>query len=687
MSAAPKPPPLPTRTPSTLSIPPAIPVEKALENLNAAAEELSQTEDHVTFSTILDLHTSTAYNRYSFADQSKFLQGLEVLFEKNSELASDIAWDAIPILLKFAARPVGKDSSDAEDQKAVAGRADLLLDQCAANGNSKEVFLVLTGKIKNLDFRKVPEEEDSDSEDGEDEDGDEDFTPKQKVSPTALSTAKILLRLLVQVQKRLRMKTPSRFLATSLMSLLSMITKASKSLPLSPLCDTLGQIVEFVASLAPAKSDTDVDIPIQVKLIQAFITHGVEAFLTLPRDNGTMIGWASAWDKKVRPERVVPKSSVDHTHAHPQGKGPTSNAQDKLAVGKVMAAFLSLSDNVDMNIESLLQTCLDANLEPEDECVEPEEPGSPTAPTSAEEIPLSYVGSLLLLSAKLNKKVLDDEDLSALSLKIFPEHANLTSKYLPEGVEGSVIDALVFIGSWIIRRSNKDGDVSQLGNIPNDDDEFFLYIQKYSALSATLSEPDLRGLTYLHATTILHLNPREELRLGFIKDTLEHCPFEALKAAIIGYLKDEVLAAQKGKVSGANKESVFLSPLILDTLILNLFPDYEDEFLKRGIRDGWVRFNEAYSTISATANLYYLIWANDDLRNHLSVSRPDWTAEIQRRWVEVIKKSITTFKNVGTGEGAADADLKKEIQDAAVDLEMLSYLLDRLDEIRQQKSS
>ncbi|RVD82626.1 uncharacterized protein DFL_007046 [Arthrobotrys flagrans] len=686
MSAAPKPPPLPTRTPSTLSIPPAIPVEQALDNLNAAAEELSQTQDHVTFSTILDLHTSTAYNRYSFADQNKLLQGLEVLFEKNSELASDIAWDAIPILLKFAARPVGRDSPDAEDQKAVAVRADLLLDQCANNGNSKEVFLVVTGKIKNLDFRKVPEEEDSDSEDNEGED-DEDFAPKQKVSPTALSTAKILLRLLVQVQKRLKMKTPSRFLATSLMSLLSMITKASKSLPLTPLCDILDQIIEFVAPLAPAKSDTDVDVPIQVKLIQAFITHGVESFLTLPKDDATMMEWASAWNKKVRPEKVVPKTSASHAHTHPQGKGPTNNAQDKLVIGQVMVAFLSLSDSVDMNVESLLQTCLDASLEPEDECVEPEEPGSPTAPTSAEEIPLSYVGSLLLLAAKLNREALKGEDLNSLKLKIFPEHANLTSKYLPEGVEGSVVDALVFIGSWIIRQSNKDGELSQLGNIPSDDDEFFLYIQKYSALSATLPEPDLRGLTYLHATTILHLHPREELRLGFIKDTLEHCPFEALKAAIIGYLKDEILAAQKGKASGANKESIFLSPLILDTLILNLFPDYEEEFLKRGIRDGWVRFNEAHSTISATANLYYLVWANDDLRNHLSVTRPDWTAEIQRRWVEVIKKSITIFKNAGTGEGTADADLKKEIQDANVDLEMLSYLLDRLDEIRQQKSS
>ncbi|KAK6505132.1 hypothetical protein TWF481_007053 [Arthrobotrys musiformis] len=483
------------------------------------------------------------------------------------------------------------------------------------------------------------------------------------------------------------MKTPSRFLATSLMSLLSMVTKASRSLPLPPLCDILGQIIEFVASLVPAKSDTDADIPIQVKLIQAFITHGVEAFLTLPTDNGTMVGWASAWDKKVRPEKVIPQNSASHTHTHPQGKGPADKTQEKLAIGQVMVAFLNLSDSVGMNIESLLQTCLDANLEPEDECVEPEEPSSPTAPTSAEEIPLSYVGSLLLLAAKLNKKVLEGEDSSALKLKIFPEHANLTSKYLPEGVEGSVIDALVFIGSWIIRQSNKDGELSQLGSIPSNDDDFFLYIQKYSALSATLSEPDLRGLTYLHATTILHLNPREELRLGFIKDTLEHCPFEALKAAIIGYLKDEILAAQKGKATGASKESIFLSPLILDTLILNLFPDYEEEFLKRGIRDGWVRFNEAYSTISATANLYYLVWANDDLRNHLSVTRPDWTTEIQRRWVEVVKKSIATFKSAGTGEGAADADLKKEIQDATMDLEMLSYLLDRLDEIRQQKSS
>ncbi|EPS44728.1 hypothetical protein H072_1287 [Dactylellina haptotyla CBS 200.50] len=679
-AATPRPPPLPTRTPSTLSVSELIPVETALENLNNAAVELAKTGDHITFSTVLDLHTTKAYNRYTFAEQDKFLQGLEVLFEQNSELASDIAWDTIPLLLKFAAIQVDRESEDAEDQKAVVVRANLLLDSCATVGNSKEVFLVITGRIKNLDFRAT-EDEDPDMEDDDDDDETGVTAPKQRFSPTALATAKILLRLLVMVQKRLKMNTPSKFLASSLMGLLSMTTKASRSLLTTPLCDIMDQIIEFVTSLTPDMKSSDPDVPIQVKLIQAFITHGIEAFLTLPGDNATMIGWSSAWDKKIRPEKVVPKHGTGGGHAHP-GLPGLENAQDKLAVGEVLVAFLTLSDAVDMDLESLLQTCLNANIEENEEPEGPEEPGSPTAPTSAEEIPLSYVGSLLLFAGKLSRKVLKGEDLSPLQLKIFPEHANLTSKYLPEGVEGSVIDALVFIGSWIIRHNKKEGDIAELGNIPSEDDDFFLYLQKYSALSATSSEPDLRALTFLHVTTMLHLNPREELRLAFIKDTLEHCPFEALKAAIIGYLKDEVLAASREK----SAESIFFSPLILDSLLLNLFPDYEEELLKRPLRDGWVRFNEAYSTISATANLYYLLWANDELRNTLSVARPDWTAEIQRRWVDIIKKAVALFKSASAVDSTGDADLKKEIQSSSIDLEMLSYLLDRLDEIRQQKS-
>ncbi|KAF3923488.1 hypothetical protein ABW21_db0208494 [Orbilia brochopaga] len=344
----------------------------------------------------------------------------------------------------------------------------------------------------------------------------------------------------------------------------------------------------------------------------------------------------------------------------------------------------SLSDSVDMDVETLLQTCL--NAKEEDEFEEFEEPGSPTAPTSAEEIPLSYVGSLLLFTAKLNRKILNDSDMSPLNIKIFPEHATLTQKFLPEGVPGAVIDAMVFIGSWILRHNDKDGEVSKLGDIPNNDDEFFLYLQKYSALSATVSEPDLRALLFLHTTTVLHLNPREEVRLVFIKDTLEHCPFEALKAAIIGYLKDEVLAALKDKNDGKSQEPLFLSPIIIDSMLLSLFPDYEDELVKKAVHEAWTRFNEAYSTISATANLYYLLWANDDLRNYLGIMRPSWTAEIQRRWVDVVKKAITNFKNTGKGEGSAEEYLKKRIQDSSMDLDMLSYLLDRLDEIRQQKS-
>ncbi|KAJ6260510.1 hypothetical protein Dda_4736 [Drechslerella dactyloides] len=689
-----RPPPLPSRTSSTLSLREVVPVDKAIENLTAAAAELGA-QEHVTFSTVLDLHTSAAYNTYSFADQDKLLQALEVLFGKNSELAADIAWDAIPILLKFAARQVERESEDAEDQKAVVVRANLLLDYCAAHGNSKEAFLVVAGKIKTLDFRRADEDDSDDEDSDEDSDDEDDDAPPRKVSPAALSAAKILLRLLVTVQARLKMRTPSRFLATSLMSLLSMMTKASKSLPVGPLCDIMETIIAFVTTLTPKKEGLeamDPDVPIQTKLIQAFITHGLEAFLTLPADNATVVGWSASWDKQVRPEKVVPKGMItsqtahDHGHDHDHAGAPTQpdDTQTKVAVGEILVAFLSLSDTVDMDVETLLQTCLNAELE--DDMEEFEEPGSPTAPTSAEEIPLSYVGSLLLFTAKLNRKVLQGEDLSPLNIKIFPEHAVLTEKFLPDGVEEAVVDSMVFIGNWITRHNNKDGDIVELGNIPSNEDDFFLYLQKYSALSATVSEPDLRALSFLHATTILHLNPREEHRLAFIKDTLEHCPFEALKAAIISYLKDEILDALKQFNKGVNQESIILSPIVFDSLLLHLFPDYEDEFLKKPVREGWMRFMEAFSTISATANLYYLLWANDDLRNHLGVMRPDWTAEIQRRWVDVLKKVVTTFRNAGKGEGPVPADVKKAIQDASTDLDMLAYLLGRLDEIRQQKS-
>ncbi|KAF3939348.1 hypothetical protein ABW19_dt0205449 [Dactylella cylindrospora] len=710
MSTLAKPPPLPSRTSSTLSVPPAVPLDKAIETLSSAAAELQ--EDPVTFTTVLDLHTSTAYNRYTFADQNTFLQSIEELFEKHSELASDIAWDAVPMFLKFASRQVHRESKDAEAQKAVVMRANSLLDYCGNNGNSKEVFLVVAEKIKLLDFRRSGD--DSDFEDGEDEEedeGNEDIASKPRISGVSLSTAKTLLRLQALVQKRMRMKTPSRFLATSLMSLLSMTTKAARSLPIGPLCDVMNLIIEFVASITPTniESPSDADVPIQIKLIQAFITHGIEAFLTLPADSVTTPGWASAWDKKVRPEKVVPKNlAAGHSH-HNHAASVPDDAQTKVAVGEVLVAFLTLSDMVGMDMDMLLKNCLEAKFDPEEEPDETEEPGSPTAPTSAEEIPLSYVGCLLLFAGKLNRKVLKDDDPSELSIRIFPDHATLSSKFLPEGAEGAVVDALVFIGSWIIRRSNKDGDLSELGKIPSKDDDFFLYLQKYSALSAQSSEPDLRALCFLHATTILHLNPREDLRLAFVKDTLEHCPFESLKAAIIGYLKDETLAALKEKASNSNKSSIFLSPIIVDTLLLELFPDYEEEFLKSPVQDAWVHFNESYSTISATANFYYLLWANDDLRNDLGVMNPQWITEIQRRWVDVIKKSVEKFKKVGK-EGGVDAGLsvcvtlpqskfrccrkltidsvlQKEIQDSAMDLEMLSYLLDRLDEIRQQKSS
>jgi hypothetical protein len=248
-----------------------------------------------------------------------------------------VAWDVIPLLLPFAVpqEPQSKEAEDAEST-AVIKQANDMLDYLASNGNSKEVFLVVTGKIQSLDFRRPHDEsDDEDEDDFDDEEDDEVPERDHKLSPAAFASAKVLLRLLSIIQKRIKTKKPSNFLTTSLLSLVSLITKASRSLPLSQLCEVIDLSIQFVETVIPKEDTSDSaiaeDRPIQIKLIQAFITHSLESFLTLAKGHTTTLWWSAEWDEHIRPEKTVPSLIKEEYHggteAYRRGKDNRKTAQ------------------------------------------------------------------------------------------------------------------------------------------------------------------------------------------------------------------------------------------------------------------------------------------------------------------------------------------------------------------------
>lgn len=68
---------------------------------------------------------------------------------------------------------------------------------------------------------------------------------------------------------------------------------------------------------------------------------------------------------------------------------------------------------------------------------------------------------------------------------------------------------------------------------------------------------------------MLYSYPDQNVRLEYIKDTLENCPYENLKGSAVGWLKDEIITA--GSPKSAVKESIFATPAVLTKLTPYLF--------------------------------------------------------------------------------------------------------------------
>ena len=157
-----------------------------------------------------------------------------------------------------------------------------------------------------------------------------------------------------------------------------------------------------------------------------------------------------------------------------------------------------------------------------------------------------------------------------------------------------VIDALLAVGLWL-ENSNK------FVSGPLEDEDFLQHLQSLSLLSANNPSPSLRYAAHVLVSSILHAHPVDRLRLTFISDTLEDCPFESLKASAVTWLKEEIITASERK-----SENIFSSTAALAAAQPYLFPDLSE---LAGASDGELiqALAESYPFNMAVSNFLYFI--------------------------------------------------------------------------------
>ncbi|USP78419.1 hypothetical protein yc1106_05693 [Curvularia clavata] len=642
--------------------------------------------DTITYLTIIEYNLSE--------------ENLPVLHQvlQDAELTSTIGWDLINLLLPLL--PLSEEC----------------LQDVAAKGNPRECILKVTEALRLLQFQEPHEDTDDENEDGAPKAkipdvgvGESSTSPAFQpaiVPPLPVLKFEILLDILATLHRRIKTKYPSRFLSTSLQAVLLAYNRANTHIE-----DLTLSAVKFVKTLSGTKRphlpsrrssgnllrtntnqsepdpEAQSDAPsseetaLVNRLLQSFLTHVLEDYvLSLKSDDDVPgLSWASRLMESYEPQRIPNKPKYQ------KYADRFANEEDLTSRAAILGQIVALTQDLGLKYEDLLQTVMDSDEEKRGVPGTEDEP-----PATAADIPLSRTGALLLIAAQNVKQELyapAKQDEEALSIAIFPGHATILSNFVgtlgPQtvGMEPEpLLDTILALGLIALQKNN-------FGE-PKDDESFAQYLQTVSLISANSPSPSLRGHAHYLTTTVLRSHPHDLVRLTFIRDTLEHCPYENLKASAVSWLKGETLEAnvprQHSGDDGHEHEhehehtNIFATPVALSTVAPYLWPDLSKHYTSEtSLEDLWVQLRQELGFYVAAINFYYLLLQAEHLHNTLGVKELGQTYSIQSHYLDVLKQTAARFqKELAAGGGALVVEGDEALDQAKADVGLLEKVIE-----------
>ncbi|KAF2126751.1 DUF1760-domain-containing protein [Dothidotthia symphoricarpi CBS 119687] len=657
--------------------------DQAQKEENPLLAALPPATDPITYLTIIEYNLSE--------------ENLPILHEvlQDRELTADIGWDLIHLLLPFL--PASEDCL-----KAIASK-----------GNPRECILKVTEALRLLEFEEQHQETDEEDESKDREEGDGQQHQIQEVevgessstpglsgtTPPPLPVLKfeVLLELLATLHGRVKTKYPSRFLSTSLQAVLFAYNRANTHIedltlsaiklvktvsgtkrPHLPSRRSSANILRTGTGLSEPDPEAQREAPttdetsLVNRLLLSFITHILEDYvLSLTSDDDVPgLSWSSRLMEKYEPSRIPNKPNYQ--------KYADRFAQDEDLMSRtsILGQVVALTQDLGLKKEELMQTVMNVEVEKRGLPGSEDEP-----PASAEDIPLSRTGALIIFSAWNVKQELyaaAKEDESS-SIALFPEHATILNNFVgalgPQtvGLEPeALLDTILALGLIALEKNN-------VGE-PKDDEAFAKYLQTISLISANTPSPSLRGHAHYLTTTALRSHPLDLVRLTFIRDTLEYCPYENLKASAVSWLKGETLEANAHTLQGqpnpsdADAEtSVFATPVALSTVAPYLWPDLTRHYSSSvELPEAWMQFRQELGFYVAALNFYYLLLQAKPLHGVLGVKDLDL-----KLYIGPLKEAATRFQaELDEGGGDLGVDDEEALEQAKADVGLLEKVVE-----------
>ena len=241
-----------------------------------------------------------------------------------------------------------------------------------------------------------------------------------------------------------------------------------------------------------------------------------------------------------------------------------------------------------------------------------------------------------------------------------------------------LIDSIISVGFATLHDGKEQSE--KLNDV-----DFHQYLQRLSLLSATTPSSNLRFNAHILTSMFLHEHPSPKTRFNFIRDTLQHCPYESLKVSAVGWLKDEILAAARPKESNQAAErpgdskpdlastqddSAFFSA---PTTLLDVCPLVFPAAVLRELDDA-PAFLVQVPFFLASLNLLYLLCSSAVLRDQLDVPHMIGAIELDTSFITPLGHLRSVFKEVLLAEDGHGGDVGA----ALADMELLEDTLRRV---------
>ncbi|KAI1124779.1 YAP-binding/ALF4/Glomulin [Nemania abortiva] len=487
-------------------------------------------EDSFTYLTILQYHASTP----------GILPTLNEVLQ-NANLTQEIGWDLVQTLIP------------------IDGSEDCL-ETVARLGNPREVIIKVMETMAAL-ARQFGEAQDDAVE------GHSDSAPKSSDIPSRIIT---LIGMLAILQRRIKTKYPSRFLAPSLISVLEAylptpeMTTAVINLVRSlsgrqrPPLPTRTSSIDVLnpdehgdfSKNAPdpeAEQEDPKEEALNRKLLQSFTTCVLQRYINVHE-----MQWSPRLLEVYHPDKLIP-GKVTTTQAFREDE----ILQKRDAVVGQLAALLrdlGMNDFSTAFVRGVLCQPSDAdplsNLEMFD---------------SVDDIHLSQGGTACLIAYWIFSTDAFSADNPTPQMHIFPEHLDMLQLFLGANPKSEIernpgiADALLAIGLGLHHK----GLVAA-----NKDSKYMVYHHCLTLIAVFHPDIQVRNAATRFAGTLLHSDPDDESRRDILEDLLQNCAFPALNACAIRWLQEEIIAAHNSKIS-----NVFSTSEIIERLEYDLFPD------------------------------------------------------------------------------------------------------------------